>query len=128
MLDLKFIRENSQAVQEAARLKRVNLKMDELLAADQELLNLKKKTQALNEEKNANAKKMKSAKPEEREAIISRGREVNQEIEDAKPELEKAEARLLESFHPHPISEHLDVIVDDVREIIHGVTLTQFPR
>jgi len=99
MLDLKFIRENPQAVQDAARVKRVNLKMDELLAADQMLLNLKKKHQA----KNANAKKMKGAKPEERDAIIARGRELNQEIESVKPELEKAEAQLLEILYRVPM-------------------------
>ena len=103
MLDLKFIRENPQAVQDAARVKGVNLKMDELLAADQMLLNLKKKHQAMNEEKNANAKKMKGAKPEERDAIIARGRELNQEIESVKPELEKAEAQLLEILYRVPM-------------------------
>ena len=103
MLDLKFIRENAPAVQEAARLKKVALKIDDLLAADQEVLALKRKQQTLNEEKNANAGKMKGAKPDEREAIIARGRELNKEIENAKPELELAEKRLQELLHLVPM-------------------------
>ncbi|HVK60138.1 MAG TPA: serine--tRNA ligase [Bdellovibrionales bacterium] len=97
MLDLKFIRENPDAVKKAVQLKRVSLDVDELLRADQELLALKRKNQALNEEKNANANKMKSAKtPDEREPIIARGRELNKEIEGIKPAVEAAEKRLQE--------------------------------
>lgn len=94
MLDLKFIRENSEAVREAAKMKRTGLDLDGLLQADQELVAIKKQVQALNEEKNANAKKMKGATPDEREKIIARGREVGQEIDAMKPAVEAAEAKL----------------------------------
>ncbi len=94
MLDIKFIRENTDAVKKAVQLKRVGLNIDDLLKADQDLLALKKQSQALNEEKNANAKKMKGATPDEREKIISRGREVGQEIENLKPAVEVAEQKL----------------------------------
>lgn len=94
MLDLKFIRENPDLVRDAIKKKRVGLDLDELLRADQELLALKRKSQALNEEKNANAKKMKGATPEEREAIITRGREIGTEIEGLKPAVEAAEKKL----------------------------------
>jgi seryl-tRNA synthetase len=96
MLDLKFIRENPDKVKEAVRVKRAALNVDELLQADRDLLELKKKNQSLNEEKNANAKKMKGAKPEEREAIINRGREISAELDAIKPQLEQAEKRLQE--------------------------------
>lgn len=94
MLDIKFIRENVEAVKQAVQLKRVSLNIDDLMKADQELLALKRQSQTLNEEKNANAKKMKGATPEERETIISRGREVNTEIEALKPAVEAAELKL----------------------------------
>jgi seryl-tRNA synthetase len=103
MLDLKFIRENPQLIKDAVRLKRVSLDVDDLLRADQELLSLKKKTQALNEEKNANAKKMKGAKPEERDSIIGRGREIGSEIEALKPATDLAEKRLLELMYLVPM-------------------------
>lgn len=94
MLDLKFVRENVEAVKKAVVQKRVVLDVDELLRADQELLTLKKRSQSMNEEKNANAGKMKSATPAERETIIARGREINKEIEALKPAVELAEQRL----------------------------------
>ncbi|MES2964489.1 MAG: serine--tRNA ligase [Bdellovibrionota bacterium] len=94
MLDLKFIRDNVDAVKKAIELKRVSLKLDDLLSADQELLTLKKKSQSLNEEKNANAAKMKGAAPADRDAIIARGRELNKEIEALKPAVEAAEQKL----------------------------------
>ncbi len=96
MLDLKFIRENPDVVKKAVQQKRVSLNIDDLLKADQTLLDLKKKNQALNEEKNANAKKMKGATPEEREAIIKRGREVGVEIDALKASTEAAEKALQE--------------------------------
>ena len=94
MLDIKFIRENIEAVKKAVQLKRVGLDVDEMMKADQHLSTLKKQSQALNEEKNANAKKMKGATPEEREKIISRGREVGTEIEALKPAVDEAELKL----------------------------------
>lgn len=103
MLDLKFIRENAEAVATAAKQKRTGLDVEELLRVDQEVLTLKRKSQALNEEKNANAKKMKGATAEERETIISRGREVGQEIESLKPAVEEAEARLQQLLYLVPM-------------------------
>ncbi len=94
MLDLKFIRENPDAVKTAVKQKRVGLNVDELLAADQALLELKKKNQALNEERNANSKKMKGASAEERDAVIKRGREIGQEIDQLKEATDAAEKTL----------------------------------
>lgn len=103
MMDIKLIRENPDAFKKAVQLKRVNLSVDDLLAADQTLLELKKKNQSLNEEKNANAKKMKGASPEEREAIIKRGREIGLEIDALKEVTEAAEKKLQEYMYLVPM-------------------------
>lgn len=103
MLDLKFIRENPEAIKKAVQQKRVSLNVDDLLRADQSLLELKKKNQSLNEEKNANAKKMKGASPEEREAIIKRGREVGQEIDALKASTDAAEKTLQDLLYFVPM-------------------------
>jgi seryl-tRNA synthetase len=103
MMDIKFIRENPEALKKAVQLKRVNLNVDDLLAADASLLELKKRNQSLNEEKNANAKKMKGATPEEREAIIKRGREIGQEIDALKDVTEAAEKKLQEFMYLVPM-------------------------
>lgn len=111
MLDLKFIRENAAAVQDAVKKKRVSLDVEELLRADQELLSLKRKIQNLNEEKNANAKKMKGANPADREAIIARGREVGGEIESLKPAVEIAEQKLQQLMYLVPMVPSADAPV-----------------
>ena len=85
MLDLRYIRENKDLVRAAIQNKRVNLDLDELLALDGEVLDLKKKLQLLQEEKNANAKKMPKATPEERPALIEHGRSIGQEIARLEP-------------------------------------------
>jgi seryl-tRNA synthetase len=103
MVDLKFIRDNVDAVKKAVQLKRVALDVDELLRADHELLSLKKKNQALNEEKNANAGKMKGASADDRPAIIARGRELNQELEALKPAVEIAESKLQQLLYLVPL-------------------------
>ncbi|HRK07866.1 MAG TPA: serine--tRNA ligase [Pseudobdellovibrionaceae bacterium] len=94
MLDIKFIRENPDIVRKAIEQKRVKLNLDELLSADSRLMELKKRNQALNEERNANSKKMKGASPQERDAIIARGREIGQEIDALKADTEAAELAL----------------------------------
>lgn len=94
MLDLKFIRENPDLVRKAIEQKRVKLNLDELLSADSRLMELKKRNQALNEERNANSKKMKGASPQDRDAIIARGREIGQEIDALKADTEAAELAL----------------------------------
>ncbi len=103
MMDIKLIRENPDAFKKAVQLKRVNLSVDDLLAADQSLLELKKKNQSLNEEKNANAKKMKGASAEERESIIKRGREIGVEIDALKEVTEAAEKKLQEYMYLVPM-------------------------
>lgn len=119
MLDLKFIRENPDVVKKAVQQKRVSLNVDELLKADSSLLELKKKNQALNEEKNANAKKMKGASPEEREAIIKRGREVGQEIDALKASTEAAEKKLQDLLYFVPMipSSEAPIGTDDTMNV-----------
>jgi len=85
MLDLRYIRENKDLVKTAILNKRVHLDLDELLALDGEVLDLKKKLQALQEDKNSNAKKMPKATPEERPGLIEKGREIGQEIARLEP-------------------------------------------
>ncbi len=94
MLDLKFVRENVDSVKKAIQQKRVNLNLDDLLQVDQQVLDLKRKLQALNEEKNAIAKLVPKATPAERPALIERGRGVSQEISKMDPEVVAKEEEL----------------------------------
>jgi seryl-tRNA synthetase len=87
MLDIKFVRDNVEAVKTAIINKKVNLNLDQLLGVDAEVVGLRKKLEALQEEKNGNAKKVPKATPEERPALIERGRAIGAEISKLEPEV-----------------------------------------
>lgn len=93
MLDKKFIRENAEAVRHAIQVKRVELDLDQLLALDKKVLDLNKKIQDLQTERNSNAAKMKQKdiSPEARQAVIERGRAIGEELKTLTPEVAKAE-------------------------------------
>ncbi|GIW23986.1 serine--tRNA ligase [Meiothermus sp.] len=94
MLDLKFIRENPEIVRRAIEVKGVNLDLDELLALDAQVTQLRRRTEQLQAERNANAKAASKAKPEERAALIERGKEIGRQLALLEPELRELEARL----------------------------------
>ena len=94
MLDIKYIRENVDAVKNAIVQKKVSLNLDELLGIDQQVLELKRKLQALQEEKNATAKLVPKASPTDRPGLIERGRAVGQEISKLEPEVTSKELEL----------------------------------
>lgn len=111
MLDLKFVRENQELVRKTIVNKRVNLDLDALLSADSKALELKKKLQALQEEKNANAKKVPKATPEERPGLIERGKAIGQEISKLGPEVDAAEMELKKLMWLTPMVPASDVPV-----------------
>jgi seryl-tRNA synthetase len=96
MLDLKFIRENPGVVRDAIRDKRAPLDLDELLSADQKVLNLTRDLQELQEERNRNAKLVPKSPADEKPKLIERGREIGTEITALKPKLDEAQAKLRE--------------------------------
>lgn len=94
MLDLKFIRENPDAVREAIRVKNVALDLGDLLQRDRDLVALKQRVEAMQTERNANAKLVPRASPEERPALIQRGKDLGEELKALEPELRGAEDAL----------------------------------
>lgn len=94
MLDIKFIKENQEAVREAIRLKNINLDLNELLRWERTVVEYKKKIERLQAEKNLNANKVSKASPDERKFLISRGREIAADIEEIKPKLDEAAEKL----------------------------------
>ncbi|MBB6099464.1 seryl-tRNA synthetase [Deinobacterium chartae] len=93
MLDLKFIRENADAVRHAIEVKRVGLDLDALLELDRVTLALRQRVEAAQAERNANAKLVPKASPEERPALIQKGKDLGEELKALEPELrEKQEA------------------------------------
>lgn len=96
MLDLKFIKDNQELVQEAIDNKNVKLNLHELLACEQSVADCKKQIESMQTERNANAKKVPQASSQEREQLIARGREIANEIDLLKPKISDLEADLKE--------------------------------
>lgn len=90
MLDIQFIRENPQVVQEKARQKGYDVDIDKLLELDKN----RKKTLVLVEElrskKNENAEKIKKAgKPDQQ--TVFKGKKIKEELTELEDELSKIE-------------------------------------
>lgn len=78
MLDIKFIRENSQKVKEAIKLKNINLDLDDLLKIDEERIALMKNLDTLKSRRNELANANKSSKPTQQS--IDEWRKLKEEI------------------------------------------------
>ncbi len=131
MLDIKFIRDNVDAVKKAITQKKVNLNLDELLGFDQQVLDLKKKLQVLQEEKNSIAKLVPKATPAERPGLIERGKAVGQEISKMDPEVAAKELELQKLLWLTPLVPASDVPVglddsENVERKKNGI-LPEFP-
>ncbi|HWE60478.1 MAG TPA: serine--tRNA ligase [Chloroflexota bacterium] len=96
MLDLKFIRENPEVVREAARKKRSDLPLDELLALDQKVRQAHQQIQDLRHELNRRSKLVRDATPEERPELIAENRALGQQIERMEHTIKADEERLHE--------------------------------
>jgi len=102
MLDLKFIRENPDLVRKAIEQKGLALDLDELLALDRELAELKRNIEGLQAERNANAKAAGKVPPHERTALIEKGKRLAQQLAELEPRLRELEARLKQLLYLTP--------------------------
>lgn len=87
MLDIKFIRENAQAVKQNIANRRMSVDVDALLERDGERLEVLRLVEDLRARRNEIASRMKSADAEERPGLIEEGKKL-------KEALAKAEERL----------------------------------
>jgi seryl-tRNA synthetase len=94
MLDLKFIRENPQAVRDAVAKKHIGLDIDALLALDATIAAKKRQTEEKQAESNRIAKDIPKADPISRPELIERGRNVKAELTQLEPELSRLESEL----------------------------------
>ncbi|NTV41532.1 MAG: serine--tRNA ligase [Candidatus Moranbacteria bacterium] len=89
MLDIKFIRENAQAVQEAVKNKNIDLNVDALLKLDKERLLQLQYVEELLAEKNKLNDLIPSTQGDEKVAILEQGKNVKEKLAIAQPEYEK---------------------------------------
>ena len=78
MLDIRFIRENPDQVQQAAKDKGYDVSISELLKLDDERRSLQQQVDELREKRNLNSAKMKGGKPEQ--SVIDEGKQMKIEL------------------------------------------------
>ncbi|MFL6858522.1 MAG: aminoacyl--tRNA ligase-related protein, partial [Allosphingosinicella sp.] len=94
MLSLQFIRDNPDAVREAAAAKNAPLDLDALLALDGETRALKTRIDELRRQRNEISAGFKSADPAERPALGARAKAMGAEAGEAEAALAEAQAGL----------------------------------
>ena len=93
MLDIKFIRENANLVQENARHKNYDVDIAELLKLDGERRELSQRVDVLRERRNAIAASMKGGKPEQ--SAIDEGKQIKIELFEQEGYLTSLETAIL---------------------------------
>jgi seryl-tRNA synthetase len=94
MLSLPFIRDNPEAVREAATAKNVALDVDRLLALDGEARGLKTRIDELRRQRNEISASFKTADPAERPALGARAKAMGAEAAEAEGALAETQAAL----------------------------------
>lgn len=125
MLDMKFIRENSDALKAAVKVKGEALDVDALLSLDQEVSKLKTEAQELQTERNSHSKKIPKASNEERPKLIEEGKAIGKKLDAIKPKLAEKEIELKQLLYlvPSIPSPHAPIGTseeDNVEVKLHG--------
>jgi seryl-tRNA synthetase len=118
MLDIKFIRENADAVQENARRKNYGVDIAQLLKLDDERRTLSQKVDELREHRNANAANMKGGKPEQ--SVIDEGKAIKSELSDLEASLSNLETEVLnlQKAVPNMASEDVPVGASEDENVV----------
>lgn len=94
MQDIRFIREHPDLIRKAVADKFITLDLEEVLAADRALLDLRQQVETLQAERNANAKLVPKASAEERPALIQKGKDLGTQLSELEPRLREQEEML----------------------------------
>lgn len=131
MLDLKYIKENLDAVKENIKNRFVDVDVDQFAELYDRRLELIQKTEDLRKARNENAAKMKQKlSPEERSVLIEEGKSLKESIASGESELSEAESQLFSLASQIPNMAHPDAPVGkedkDNSEIRRSGTIPRF--
>jgi seryl-tRNA synthetase len=107
MLDIRFVRDNPDAVQQNASQKGYDVSIAELLRLDDERRSLQQQADELREKRNANAAKMKGGRPDQ--ALIDEGKRIKVKLAEREGYLVQTEAAFTELLKKVP-----NMAADDV--------------
>ena len=109
MLDIRYIRENADLVQENARRKNYDVDIAELLRLDADRRELSQRVDTLRERRNAIAASMKGGRPEQ--AAIDEGKQIKVELSEQEGYLTSLDAEVLALHKKVPNMASADVPV-----------------
>jgi len=109
MLDIRFIRENTDKVQESARHKGYDVDVSKLLSLDDDRRQLQQQVDELRTRRNENAAKMKGGRPEQ--DLIDEGKQIKIELAEREEYLKNAEAEVNQLLQQIP-----NITLSDVPE------------
>lgn len=107
MLDIRFIRENAERVQESAKQKGYSVDVQQLLELDDSRRELQQQVDQLRTRRNEIASQMKGGKPEQ--SLVDEGKQLKIELSEREEYLKNAEHECSELLKQVP-----NVILDDV--------------
>ena len=109
MLDIKFIRENPEKVQDSADKKGYRVSIKDLLMADERRRELQQQVDSLRERRNAVASQMKGGRPSP--DLIAEGKSIKEDLMDLETKFNEVDADYQSQLNGIP-----NVIFDDVPE------------
>ena len=119
MLDIKFIREQAEAVRRGAADKRIKFDLDRLLELDAAIRPLQMQCETLQSERNSLSKTIGQSQPAERDVLKARVSEIKAQYEalDAELKTKKAELDELMLLVPQPARADVPVGRDDSENV-----------
>lgn len=109
MLDIRYVRENTQRVKEVTKQKGYDVDIDKALELDEERRELQQKGDELRQKRNEIAAQMKSGKPEP--ALIEQGKELKTELAEVEERQRVIEGEFMSIFSQIPNLTQEDVPV-----------------
>ena len=109
MLDIRFIRDNAEAVQTAAKHKGYDVSIATLLQLDDERRELQRQVDELRQQRNEIAAQMKGGKPEP--SLIEQGKAIKARLSGLEAQLSEVEERYTALLKQVPNMPHADVPV-----------------
>lgn len=115
MLDIKFIRDNSELVQKVAGQKNINIDISQLLRLDDDRRGLMQKVEELRTKKNQASKEIPKMSPEEREITLKKLKQVDEDQKGLEERLAKVKTEFdaIMLRVPMLVDERTPVGVDD---------------
>ncbi|HMH69797.1 MAG TPA: serine--tRNA ligase [Candidatus Saccharimonadales bacterium] len=109
MLDIRFVREHAEAVQENARRKGYDVKVDELLKWDQNKRQLQQQADELREKRNTISSQMKGGRPSDE--LVAEGKVLKEQLAEVEAHLKEADETFTELLKKIPNMALADVPV-----------------